>query len=154
MLSFAASSPGVLRTRVIDHRRAGMDRARARVTQTPPSGREMDSSREAQRHREMNLSSPSVSRNKTLNGAPRAKARPRWVLCCGASQARRDRSADYEERRRQELLEALGEGYNGELDFAESETASELAPTPGRESYSGEDTPSRSPSRLENDVAG
>ena len=68
-------------------------------------------------------------------------------LCCGASQARRDRSADYEERRRQELLEALGEGYNGELDFAESETASELAPTPGRESYSGEDTPSRSPSR-------
>ena len=41
-------------------------------------------------------------------------------LCCGASQARRDRSADYEERRKQELLEALGEGYNGELDFAES----------------------------------
>jgi len=39
-------------------------------------------------------------------------------LCCGASQARRDRSADYEERRKQELLEALGEGYNGELDFA------------------------------------
>ena len=67
-------------------------------------------------------------------------------LCCGASQARRDRSADYEERRKQELLEALGEGYNGELDFAESETASEL-PTPGRESYSGEETPSRSPSR-------
>ena len=66
-------------------------------------------------------------------------------LCCGASQARRDRSADYEERRKQELLEALGEGYNGELDFAESETASEL-PTPGRESFSGEETPNRSPS--------
>ena len=31
-------------------------------------------------------------------------------LCCGASQARRDRSADYEERRKQELLEALGDG--------------------------------------------
>lgn len=107
----------------------------------------MDSSREAQRHREMNLSiSERVAKQNTQRGTA-GEGTAEMGLCCGASQARRDRNADYEERRRQELLEALGEGYNGELDFAESETASELAPTPGRESYSGEDTPSRSPSR-------
>ena len=80
----------------------------------------MDSSREAQRHREMNLSiAERVAKQNTQRGTA-GEGTAEMGLCCGASQARRDRSADYEERRRQELLEGLGESWcNGECAWRE-----------------------------------
>ena len=76
----------------------------------------MDSCREAERHRQTRNLRALVSfyldetrrRGTAVLGA---RGTAGMGLCCGASQARRDRSADYEERRKQELLGALGEGY-------------------------------------------